>query len=171
MEQLPSPTPESNKFLQRVSGVMAGVGAATLGVMMLLSVADVIGRKFFMHPIQGTAELVGMLLVIAASWGLGYCALIKAHIRITIFIERFSRRGQLIVDIFAYIVGIAASGIIIWQSSIRMYTYIFKQLGGTTPIIGMPIWPFMLVMVIGFVWLIVILIIYLISSIKEVFKS
>ena len=95
MDQLPSPTPETNKFLQRVSGAMAAVGAATLGVMMLISVADVIGRKFFMYPIQGTAELVGMLLVIAASWGLGYCALIKAHIRITIFIERFPRRVSL----------------------------------------------------------------------------
>lgn len=170
MEQLPTPTPASNKILKRVSGVMAAIGAATLGVMMLLSVADVIGRKFFMHPIQGTAELVGILLVIAASTGLGYCALIKGHVRIGIIMDRFSPRGQAAFDIFAYILCIAASGIISWQASLRMYTYIFKQLGGRTAILAMPIWPFMLVMVIGFVWLTVILIIHLVTSIKEVSK-
>jgi TRAP-type C4-dicarboxylate transport system permease small subunit len=170
MEQQPTVTPESNKILKRISGVMAAIGAATLGVMMLLSVADVIGRKFFLHPIQGTAELVGILLVIAASTGLGYCALIKGHVRISIIWDLLSRRGKAADDILAYVLSLAASIIITWQASIRMYTYIFKQLGGRTAIMALPIWPFMAVMVIGFAWLTVVLIFHLIASIKEVMR-
>jgi TRAP-type C4-dicarboxylate transport system permease small subunit len=170
MEQQPTATPESNKVLKRVSGVMAAIGAATLGVMMMLSVADVIGRKFFLHPIQGTAELVGILLVIASSTGLGYCALIKGHVRITIFWDRLSRRGKAVDDIVAYILSLAGTVIITWQASIRMYTYIFKQLGGRTAIMALPIWPFMAVMVIGFAWLALVLIFHLIASIREVMK-
>jgi TRAP-type C4-dicarboxylate transport system permease small subunit len=164
------PTPESNSMVKWVSRVMAAIGAATLGVMMLLSVADVIGRKFFLRPIEGTAELVGILLVIAASMGLGYCALIKGHIRISILFDRFSRRGQAAIDVFAYLVCVAAGVIITWQGSLRMYTYIFKQLGGRTAIVSLPLWPFMGVMVIGFAWLTVIMIIQLVTSIKEVMK-
>lgn len=149
---------------------MAAVGAAALFVMMLLSTADVIGRKFFMHPVQGTAELVGILLVVTASLGLGYTALLKGHLRIGIIMDRFSPRGQAAFDIFAYILCITASAIISWKASLRMYEYIFKELGGRTPILAMPIWPFMLVMTIGFVWLTVILIIQLISSFREVLK-
>jgi TRAP-type C4-dicarboxylate transport system permease small subunit len=168
MDKEQTPAPESNRTVKRVSGVMAAIGAAMLGVMMLLSVADVTGRKFFLHPIEGTNELVGILLVIAASTGLGYCALMKAHLRITILYERFSRRGQAIIDICAYVMCIAASALITWQGSLRMVDYIFKELGGRTAILSLPLWPFMGVMVISFTWLTVVLIINLVNSIKEV---
>lgn len=169
MEQLPViRAPESNKFLSRVSGIMASIGSASLAVMMCISVADVIGRKFFLAPIEGTAELVGIFLVIAASMGLGWCMLTKGHVRISIVMERMPKKLQIVVDIISYLIGLAATGIIIWQASIRMYEYFFKTLGGITPILGLPIWPFMLVMVIGFIWLAVILVIHLIASIREV---
>jgi TRAP-type transport system small permease protein len=170
MEQLPVSTPENNRFLKSVSGVMAAIGCTALATMMFISVADVIGRKFFLHPIEGTSELVAFMLVIAASMGLGWCALIKAHVRITIFLDRFPSRVQAAVDVFAYILGIAAVGIITWEASFRMYRYIFMTLGSTTSILGMPIWPFMLVMIIGFVWFLAMLIVHLVYSVKEVTK-
>jgi TRAP-type C4-dicarboxylate transport system permease small subunit len=170
MEQLPIPKPESSRVLKRVSGGIAAIGAAALFVMMLLSVADVIGRKFFMHPVQGTAEMIGILLVVAASLGLGYTALIKGHLRIGVIMDNLSPRGQAVIDVFSYILCIAATAIISWQASLRMYEYIFRQLGGVTAILAIPIWPFMLVMTIGFVWLTVILIVQLINSCKEVLK-
>ena len=170
MEQQKPSTPETNKAIKWISGVMAAIGATTLGIMMLLSVADVIGRYFFLKPIEGTAELVGIMLVIAASMGLGYCALIKGHIRIGVIFDRFSPRGQAIIDIFAYLIGITASVIIVWQGSIRMWDYMFKELGGITDIVGIPYWPFMFLMVFGFFWLVVILLIFVYLSIKEVIK-
>jgi len=50
-------SPITNKVIKWVSGVMAAIGASTLGVMMLLSVADVIGRYFFLKPIHGFLNL------------------------------------------------------------------------------------------------------------------
>jgi TRAP-type C4-dicarboxylate transport system permease small subunit len=170
MTQVPVSTPESNRFLKSVSGVMAAIGCTALAAMMCISVADVIGRKFFLHPIEGTSELVAFLLVIAASMGLGWCMLIKAHIRITIFSDRFSSRGQAIIDVFAYLMGIASVAIISWEAFFRMYKYMFMTLGSTTSILAMPIWPFMLVMLIGFIWFLAILIIQLVYSVKEVIK-
>ena len=169
-QQQPVRTPESNKAIKGVSGVMAAIGAATLGVMMFLSVADVIGRKFFLSPVEGTAEMVGIMLVIAASMGMGYCALIKAHLRIGIIIDRFSPRGKAGIDVFSYLVCVAAGFIITWQSSLRMWEYIFKQFGGRTAIVSLPYWPFMAVMIIGFTWLTFIMFLHLIDSIKEVIK-
>ena len=150
---------------------MAAIGAVTLGVMMLLSVADVIGRKFFNSPVKGTDELVGILLVVAASMGLGYCALIKVNIRIGVLFDRFSPLVQAIIDVCAYLIGIAASSIIVWKGSLMMVDYMFRELGDRTPILSIQIWPFILLLVVGFSWLVLILLIYLYLSTKEVFKQ
>jgi energy-coupling factor transporter transmembrane protein EcfT len=54
--------------LQGVSRVMAIIAAIILAIMMLLTVADVIGRYFFSSPIKGTWEVVGLLLVFAGTY-------------------------------------------------------------------------------------------------------
>jgi TRAP-type C4-dicarboxylate transport system permease small subunit len=149
---------------------VASISAVALGAMMFLSVADVVGRYFFLRPVEGTAELVGILLVVASSLGLGYCQLIKGNVRISVITDHFSPRGQSIMYIFAYIICIAASVIICWQGSLMMQEFMFKQLGGVTSILAIPFWPFMLVMILGFAWVTVIFLIDLFNTFVEVFK-
>ena len=55
---------EIEKFIHSVSKYMAIVAAVVLGVMMLLTTADVTGRYFFNAPINGTWEIVGLLLIL-----------------------------------------------------------------------------------------------------------
>lgn len=131
---------------------MAAVSAVSLGVMMAITVIDVGGRYLFNAPLEGAFELTGLLLLIAGTWGMGYCQLRKGNIRITVLKDLFSSRGQSLLDIVAYIVCIAAAGMITWQGSLRMYGYIFRELGGVTETLSLPFWPFMLMMAIGFGW-------------------
>jgi TRAP-type C4-dicarboxylate transport system permease small subunit len=153
-----------------ISRVMAAVAALTLGVMMMVTVIDVTGRYFFLSPLTGAFELIGILLVVAGAFGMGYCQLYDGNIRINVIFDRFPPLGRAILNIVAYIICIAAVGMICWQGSLRMYEYIFRELGGVTETLAMPFWPFMLAMAVGFGWAGVIFVIDLIKTIVEVFS-
>ena len=170
MDQIPQPEQQSNPVVKWICNVMIAVAAVALGIMLFLSVADVIGRSFFLRPIEGTSELVGMLLVITASLGLGYCQLMKGNINIDIFTNRFSRRGQGILNIISYLMSVAVSVIITWRGLVMMYQYMTETLGSTSATLGIILWPFMLIMSLGFAWVTVIFIIDLYNAFVEVLK-
>lgn len=123
--------------LTSVSRVMAIIAAVVLAIMMLLTVADVIGRAF-MHPIKGTWELIGLLLIPAATWGLAYCQIQRGHIRITVFSERFSPRLRAVFDSLAYFIGFGGFSLICWQMLVRGWKYIFIPRGGLSETLGAP---------------------------------
>lgn len=149
---------------------MAVIAAVVLGIMMINTVADVCGRYFFLAPIEGTFELVGIMLVIAGSLGLGYCQLNKANIRITVISDLLPYRGQSIVYLVAYIIAAVTTGMICWQGALRAWDYMFKELGGTTVTLGLLYWPFMLLLAIGFGWVCVIFLIDIYITFKEVLR-
>ena len=154
----------------KISRVMAVIAAAVLGIMMINTVADVCGRYFFLAPIEGTYELVGIMLVIAGSLGLGYCQLNKGNIRITVIFDLLPMRGQAIVYLIAYTICAVISGMICWQGALRAWEYMFKELGGTTVTLGLVFWPFMLLLSIGFGWVCIIFLIDIYLIFREVFK-
>ena len=154
-----------------ISKIMAAVGAFTLGAMMLVTVIDVSGRYFFSKPLDGSVELVGILLVIAGSWGLGFCQLLKGHVRINLLTDFFPERIQGIIMLLAYAIAISMTSVITWKTLQRTYLYYHKTLGATTERLSMPYWPFMLALAIGMGWVCFIFIIDFIKTLREVFKS
>jgi TRAP-type C4-dicarboxylate transport system permease small subunit len=156
--------------MARISEVLLIVSAIALFITMLLSIADIGGRYFFLRPITGTSELVGILLVVTSSLGLGWCQYLKGNITIDILPKRLNRRGQAILSIISYLLSVAVCVIICWQASLMMMRYITEPLGGTTSTLHILIWPFILIMIIGFIWVTVIFILDLYNSFKEVFK-
>jgi TRAP-type C4-dicarboxylate transport system permease small subunit len=146
------------------------VSCIMLAVMMLISTADVFGRYFFLHPIDGTWEIVSMAFVVCGSFAIGYTQFIKGHIAINIFSDRLSPKARNILFIFSYLVCLVASALITWQTWLRMVVYFHKTLGGETVTLGMPIWPFMLILAMGFFWVAVIFIIDIYDCFREVLK-
>lgn len=158
------------KPIMKVSRIMAVIAAVVLGIMMILTVADVCGRNFFLRPIEGTYELVGIMLVIAASLGIGYCQLNLGNIRITVISDVLPPRGQNIILLVAYIIAAVCCGMICWQSGIRAWDYIFKQFGGMIVTLRVPLWPFMMLLAVGFGWACLIFLFDIYLTGKEVFK-
>jgi TRAP-type C4-dicarboxylate transport system permease small subunit len=141
-----------SKFILRVSSIMASVGAISLFVMMVITVIDVGGREFFLKPLNGSFELIGIMLVIAGSWGIAYCQVIKLHIRIGLIVDKFPERLRKLCWILTLIVGGVMCGLIAWQGLVKTIDLLTSTLGNTTDTLGLPIWPFMLVMTLGFLW-------------------
>lgn len=163
-------TPQFVKSLKRVSQVMSAVGAVMFGAMMFITVIDVGGRYFFLRPLNGAAELVGLLLVIGGTWGMGYCQFLKMNIRINILADRFSPRAQSILWILAWMLSAAIAGLVAWQAYLKVYGYFESALGSITDVLGIPYWPVMLMMALGFSWACILFIIDLVKSIAGAFK-
>ena len=153
--------------LQWISKGMGVVAAAVLVAMMLLTVADVIGRYFFSRPIKGTWELVGLLLVCAGTWGLGYCQMEKAHISITIMYDLFSRRVRALMSTLACLIGLGGFSLICWQTFVLAKKYYFLPRGDETDTLGLPYSPFILLLSIGAGMMVLILIVDLIRYISQ----
>jgi TRAP-type C4-dicarboxylate transport system permease small subunit len=157
--------------VKRISQVGVAVSALALGSIMFLSIADITGRNVFHKPIQGTSEIVGLLLVVTASLGLGWCQLLKGNVRIDILYNRFRPRGQAVLDVLSNLMSTAIAFIICWQGGLMMWDYMFRKYGGNTADLNMRIWPFWLIMALGFTWVTFIFLIDIYDSVKRVINK
>ena len=73
------------------------IAAAGLLVLMVLQVANMIGRSFG-APLQGTTDLGSYLLLVITSLGLGWAALERRHIKVGLVMDLLPSRAQLIID-------------------------------------------------------------------------
>jgi len=158
-------------IINSISRVLAVIACITLGIMMMFVTVDVIGRDFFNWPLRGAVEIVGLLLILASTWGMGQCQIEKRHLRIPLFYDKFSRRIRLGLDILAYIVCLVASSLVSWQMLVLAIKYMKMPIGNTTQILGLPLFPFMVALAWGFAWMCVILILDLYRAFLEVIKK
>jgi TRAP-type C4-dicarboxylate transport system permease small subunit len=168
MEQLGQPVSRFRHVVRRITEGMVIISALMLAVMMFISTADVIGRYFFLSPIEGTWEIVSMSFVICGAMAIGYTQLIKGHIQINLVSDRLTRRGRAGLFIFSYLICLVGSALVTWQGWLRAWDYMHKTIGGETITLGIALWPFMLIFTIGFFWLAFILLIDIYDLIVEV---
>ncbi len=103
-----------SKALDKFSGLLKAIGAASLTGMMLLTVVDVIGR-FFKHPIFGSVELVGFLATIVVATALPYTYKVDGHVGVEILVRLLSKKTQLIIDILTRTISLVLFCLVTWQ--------------------------------------------------------
>ena len=77
-----------------------------LMAMVLLVVVDITLRRFFNSPLSWSFEVIEVLLVIVVFFTVAYCCITKGHISVDLLTSRLSKRGQAILEIFSYFLGI-----------------------------------------------------------------
>jgi TRAP-type C4-dicarboxylate transport system permease small subunit len=182
MEQVvetPQPAAKESTFdriILQISRTMAAVGAIMFAAMMVVTVIDVSGRELatrfdFIRPMNGAVELIGFMLVLGGTWGMGYCQLLKMHIRINILVEKWSQRTQAFFWALTCLISLAAAGLIAWQAYVKMAAYFASTLGAKSTVLGAPLWPFIIMMAIGFTWVSFILAVDFVKSARGAFKK
>lgn len=128
----------------RIAQVAAWVAMALTFFMMLLVTADVVGTKFFNHPVPSMAEMDEELLVIMIFLGLAITELEIHHLRITILFARLSQKWRQILDLVGYyLLSAALVAILSWRSFVLLKNFI--DIGSMKQgIISFPLWPFAL---------------------------
>jgi TRAP-type C4-dicarboxylate transport system permease small subunit len=158
-------------FLVNVSNWMSVLASITLAVMMLAVTIDVAGRDLFNWPLRGTVEIVGLLLVLASTWGLGLCQMQKTHLRVTLIFDLLPQKAQILLDIVALLICLFICFLVSWQMFALAGKYLGMTKGNVTTTLGLPFFPFMTILAWGFAWMCIILIVDLIKQFKEVFKG
>ncbi|HHW43510.1 MAG TPA: TRAP transporter small permease [Desulfotomaculum sp.] len=92
-------------------------------VMMLLVTADVVGRKFFHHPIPGSVEINEEYVMIALVYlAMSYVYKEGGHVRVTLFRHFIPGPVKTVVDTGLNILGLLFFALIVllgWQTSLR----------------------------------------------------
>jgi TRAP-type transport system small permease protein len=163
------PTTRFDRIVTQVSKYLAMAGAIVLSGMMVIKIIDIVGRYVFAHPLPGADELTGILLIAVATWGMGYCQVIKRNVRIDMIYARVNPNKQSVLNIITNLVFIFIGTLITWEMFKRMIEYLNDPYG-VTEILGLPFWPFMLLAVIGFGWATFVFITEIIDLIKDRIK-
>jgi TRAP-type transport system small permease protein len=158
----------SEEGITSASKIMVYVSAVALFGMMMVTVADVVGRYVFSKPIKGAFELVGFLMVFAGTWGIAYCQIKKGHIRVDFILQRFSKRVQAILTSVAYFMGLIIFSVLAWRLALLAKYYLDLERGNSTDTLGIPLFPFVVTTVIGMGMMALVLLFDFVHSLTEV---
>lgn len=121
-----------------ISYWLNAVGAVTLTLMMLLTVADVILRAFA-RPILGTYEIASVLLAVVIGFSIPKVSLDRGHVYMEFLVERLSRRNRAIMFTFTRILCI----VLFFLIGYNLFSVAneFRVSGEVTPTIQLPFYP------------------------------
>jgi len=135
------------KVLHPTIRVINGAGTVVLGVMVLLTVTDVLLRLFLNRPIRGALEIIEFMMVIVVFSAMAYTGLLRGHIVIQILSSRLPERPRAILDSIADLISIVFCCLIIWQGIAQaQMTRLRNDISG---VLSIPVSPFYYVLVLG----------------------
>ncbi|MBN1848986.1 MAG: TRAP transporter small permease [Deltaproteobacteria bacterium] len=133
-------------WIQKVNWVIAIVGATLVALTMFVTTIDVVGR-YFRVPFTGTMEISELTLAIMIFLGWAYTQAEKGHISIDIVFNTLPKPIRKILDVMNPLFGIGLLGLVVWQGFIYSMETRVSQIA--TDNLGIPVWPFRFMIVIG----------------------
>ncbi|HOD99854.1 MAG TPA: TRAP transporter small permease subunit [Kiritimatiellia bacterium] len=122
-------------FLRRVIHGMAVVGGLAVLGIILVTVADVIGRRCGL-PVRGAYDLVRVLGAIAMVCALPLTKAVKGHIAIEYFFLKLRPRGRAVTDTLMRLVLLLLFSLLAWQFVLQGNA--FFESGEVTTTLHMP---------------------------------
>jgi TRAP-type C4-dicarboxylate transport system permease small subunit len=152
-------------FLSRMASYIAMV---TVGVIMMLTVTDVFMRYVFVRPLTGSIEMIEFMMVILIL-GIVPSAMENKHIRVDILMERLTPKGQKLLDAITIFVGSWLAVILGWRAFMACLFMIRNDV--RSPTLDIPVYPFYVIMALGFIFLFFSMIAIFVQKVMEVFRT
>jgi len=129
------------------------VAALFIFGLMLLGVAQVLGRRLFDAPVSGYIDMVELSIATFAFLGVAYCQRVGGHVRMELFLKMAKGRLHFAMEIAGTLIAMFVIGVLIWygfEHFLRAY-----QLGDSTIDVQLPVWPSKLLVPLSFalLWL------------------
>ena len=139
--------------LTRITDIMAALGTIWTFLLMLLIVADVIGRSFLSSPITGVAEIAGQSVVAIVFLQLAAAVRQRRMTRADFLIEPLRRNRPRIggfIEALFMLIGAFVLGLLAYASWPGLYDALGgKEFFGVPGIFTIPTWPFRAIIVMG----------------------
>jgi TRAP-type C4-dicarboxylate transport system permease small subunit len=136
------------KILDVITAGVSWVGAGALVLMVLVVVANVVGRYLLRKPVLGAVEMVGLLTVITVFCVIAFTEAKGAHIVVDILVSRLHGRTKTILASVMSLLGAIFFIIMGWQGWGLMVSNL-SPFVRTTGVLSIPFAPFMLIMALG----------------------
>ena len=131
----------------RVVDWMGGLSALILGFLMVFIVIGATLRYLFNAPIPGGNEIVELTSVAIVMLAIPLCTLRDAHVRIDLLDNLLRQRGRVLTDMLYYAIGFVVLGFLV-KAYIKR-TVEALEFEDRTNMIGVVIWPFYALVVLG----------------------
>lgn len=118
-------------------------GWALVGGLVLLGVVginawSILAGAVVNRPFAGDFELTEMGAAIAAFCFLPYCQLVGANVSADIFTMRAGPRSVAVMSVFAALIAVAFSALLLWRMSAGLHDY--REYEEFTGILQIPLW-------------------------------
>lgn len=152
-------------FVDKVSRFLSAISSVAIIIMMVLMVADAIGRKI-VGSVPGGYYTTLAILIIVLFFSQGYAQMRKSHITVDLVTSKLSKRTQKILSIITTFLGIFFYSIVTWAGFLKALdcTRSKEEWMGA---IFFPAWPFRWAIPIGLGVFTLQLIVTLIDEIKK----
>ena len=137
-----------DRFVATLAHGLSAVGVVCVVMMMILTTADVVARYVFNSPTMWADEMASYLLIAIVFLGLGQNLRTDGHIRIDVVTNLVTPRFRLVLDVFAYAVGILFSAVLIAGTWTRFYNFWIRHTLSDSPLMT-PLWIAMVPVVVG----------------------
>jgi len=156
------------KIIYNCNAPFLKISMILIFLMMIITVIDVGGRYFFNHPIHGVFELTRFGLGAIVCTALGWSQINRVHIAINILVSRLPLVWQNIIETFNFFVALVTFIIVSWQMFV--YTMRLYNAAQVTSVLGVPIYPFVLLSSVGVVLFTLVLFWDFIKSVNKLFS-
>jgi TRAP-type C4-dicarboxylate transport system permease small subunit len=119
------------RWLHYLSGVL-------LTGLMVMIVANIVGRWLFNAPVQGAVELTEVAMVGIVFMGLAYAEVCDDHIRVDLLYQQLGDRGRAALKLFAALVSFLTVVVLTWR--LWDYVGVLKASGRTTSSLRLPLY-------------------------------
>ena len=137
-----------------------------LAGMMFLTFVDVLLRYVFNSPVPGDWELIEFMMGIVVTFSVVYCAYKKSHISVDLVIVNFPDRTRKLIDCITSLITLLLFILITWQAFLYMADEYGSRL--TSPVLYIPVYPFIATSAVAFVVLCLVLLVEFLSNLLEV---
>jgi TRAP-type transport system small permease protein len=147
------------RFMDRITWVV-------LFGMMLMTMIDVLLRKFFNQSILGTVEITELLMAVAVFCSIAECQVNEDHIKVDLVVKKLSPRVLAAVDTLTQGACFILFGFI--TTATFRHADAMRAAGEVTLDLGIPIYPFVYVVSFGCALLTLVLLLKALIALGEV---
>ncbi|MEK9646149.1 MAG: TRAP transporter small permease [Alphaproteobacteria bacterium] len=143
-------TPENSavvRLAKLTTTASAAVAGAVLVTLMFMTVADVVGRYFFNHPLNGVFDLTQFSVLIMTFLSFAYCGYRGAHVVIELLYDRIPVAAQFVVRRLSNAAGAVLFAVVAWRAVVQSIDV--RDFNETSQLLTIPYWPFYYVVAFG----------------------
>lgn len=138
-------------FLDKINLIinksLAWIAGACLMIMVFVVVGNAVSRVVYV-PYAGATEIVGWLSALTTAFALGYTQVMRGYVDIDALVERFPAAWQRIIKVMVDFVSFCFFAMTGWK--MVAYAFIVVQNGNLSETIGIPFYPFIILVAVGF---------------------